>query len=69
VKVIPKSAFFFLAMINGIIITICYSKLPPGLGTISGTNTTHESTPDQKTSCFPDIPWKIKLQVIKKEEK
>ena len=74
VKVIPKSFFFFLAMMNGMIITICYSKLPPALGTISGTNTTYESTgydstPDQKTSCMPDLPWKMKLHVIKKEEK
>ena len=100
VKWIPKSIFFFLAMIHGIIITICYSKLPPVLGTISGADTACDSNLDQKNSCMPrdakgiltlygdmlevltflwlrnplaplcmpDIPLKIKIQVIKKEE-
>ena len=68
VKWISKSIFFFLAMIHGIIITICYSKLPPVLGTISGADTACDSNLDQKNSCMPDIPWKIKIQVIKKEE-
>ena len=64
---IHKSVFFFVTMINGITIMICYSKLPSVLGTIPD-NAITERNLDQRTSWMPELPWTIKVQVVRKEK-